>query len=192
MSNRDEELIFDFMAAAEETGKRLDALIKAIPGSLQKTLSDEYRRSPWLATLPAEVERLSAVVQRSDSAAERTESATAHMERRIKTVCFVACLAAIIMPLATWGLAYWQTGKLRDEQAAIKAEVARLQTLAVALDVKTGGGMLIEKDDSGKRYVRLPVGAVVEQQGQYPDDRVDFVYVLRRGANDSRYFCLRV
>ena len=178
MSNRDEELIFDFMAAAEETGKRLDALIKMIPGSLQKTLSDEYRLSPWLATFPAEVERLNTVVQRSDSAAERTESATAHMERRIKAVCFVACLAAIIMPLATWGHAYWQTGKLRDEQAAIKAETARLQALAAALDEKTGGGMLIEKDDSGKRYVRLPVGAVVEPQGQYPDGRVGFVYAL--------------
>ncbi len=178
MSNRDEELIFDFMAAAEDTGKRLDTLIKAIPGSLQKTLSDEYRRSPWLATFPAEVERLSALVQRSDSAAERTELAAAHVERRIKTVCFLACLAAVIMPIVTWGHAYWQTGRLRDEQAVIKAESARLQKLAAALDEKTGGGMLIEKDDSGKRYVRLPVGAVVEQQGQYPDGRVGFVYAL--------------
>ncbi len=178
MDRRNEELIFDFMAAAEDTGKRLDALIKVIPGALQKTLAEEYRRSPWLVTLPAEVERLSAVVQCADAAADRTESATAHMERRIKTVCFVACLAAVIMPLAIWGHAYWQTGKLRDEQVAIKAEVARLQTLAVALDEKTGGGMLIEKDDSGKRYVRLPVGAVVEQQGQYPDGRVGFVYTL--------------
>ncbi len=178
MNGKDEEVLFDFMAAAEDTGKRLDALIKAIPGSLQKTLSAEYQRSPWLVTLPAEVERLSAVVQCSDSAAERTESATARMERRIKTVCFVACLAAIIMPFATWGHAYWQTGKLRDEQAVIEAETARLQTLAAALEEKTGGGMLIEKDDSGKRYVRLPVGAVVEQQGQYPDGRVGFVYTL--------------
>ncbi len=117
MDSKDGELAFDFMAAAEETGKRLDALIKAIPGSLQKTLSAEYQRSPWLATLPAEVERLSAVVQRSDFAAERTGPATAHVERRIKAVCFVACLAAIIMPLAAWGHAYWETGKLRDTPA---------------------------------------------------------------------------
>ncbi len=145
MDSKDEELLFDFMAAAEETGKRLDALIKAIPGSLQKTLSAEYQRSPWLMTLPAEVKRLSEVVQRTDSAAERTELAAAHVERRIKTVCTVACLAAIIMPLVTWGHAYWQTGKLRDEQAEIKAETARLQTLAVALDEKTGGGMQGER-----------------------------------------------
>ncbi len=46
MDSKDEELLFDFMAAAEDTGKRLDALIKMIPGLLQKSLSDEYRRSP--------------------------------------------------------------------------------------------------------------------------------------------------
>ncbi len=126
MDNRNEELIFDFMAAAEDTGKRLDALIKAIPGSLQKTLSDEYRRSPWLATLPAEVELLSAVVQRTDSAAERTESATAHMERRIKTVCFVACLAAIIMPIVTLGVAYWNLSDLRGQQVRLEQENAEL------------------------------------------------------------------
>jgi hypothetical protein len=178
MDNKDEELIFDFMAAAEDTGKRLDALIKTIPGTLQKTLSDEYQRSPWLATLPKDVECLNTIVQRADSAAERTESATAHMERRIKTVCFVACLAAVIMPLATWGLAYWQTSKLRGEQAVIKVETERLQGLAVALDAETGGGVLIEKDDSGKRYVRLPLAAEVEQQGHYPDGRFGFVYTL--------------
>ncbi len=126
MNNRDEELIFDFMAAAEDTGKRLDALIKMIPGSLQKTLSDEYRRSPWLATLPAEVERLSAVVQRTDSAAERTESATAHVEHRIKTVCFVACLAAIIMPLVALGIAYWSLSDLRNQQIQLEQENAAL------------------------------------------------------------------
>ena len=114
------------MAAAEDTGKRLDALIKMIPGSLQKTLSDEYRLSPWLATFPAEVERLNTVVQRSDSAAERTESATAHVERRIKTVCFVACLAAIIMPLVALGIAYWNLSDLRGQQVRLEQENAEL------------------------------------------------------------------
>ncbi len=133
MDNRNEELIFDFMAAAEDTGKRLDALIKAIPGSLQKTLSDEYQRSPWLVTLPAEVERLNTVVQRSDSAAERTESATAHVERRIKAVCFVACLAAIIMPLVTLGVAYWNLSDLRGQQVRLEEENAVLAaTVATA------------------------------------------------------------
>jgi hypothetical protein len=178
MNNKDEELIFDFMAAAEDTGKRLNILIKTIPGSLQKTLSDEYQRSPWLATLPAEVERLSAVVKSSEAAAERTESAAAHVVGKIKTVCFVSCLAAVIMPLATWGLAYWQTGKLRDEQAAIKAKTDRLQGLASALKDETGGGVVIWNLGNGKHGVALPMGAESDWNGRYKDGRYGFTYTL--------------
>ncbi len=173
MSNRDEELIFDFMAAAEETGKRLDALIKMIPGSLQKTLSDEYRRSPWLATFPAEVERLNAVVQRSDSAAERTESATAHMELRIKTVCFAACLAAIIMPLVTLGVAYWTLSDLRGQQIQLeqeneeitrqKSEIAELSRTAEMLRNETGGLGVVDNGD-GSWDVVFPVSAEFERR----------------------------
>ena len=191
MSNRDEELIFDFMAAAEETGKRLDALIKMIPGLLQKTLSDEYRRSPWLATFPAEVERLNTVVQRSDSAAERTESATAHVERRIKTVCFIACLAAIIMPLAALGIAYWSLSDLRNQQVQLeqgnaalmagietatqmqktlaetiarqKNEIQMLSSMAEVLKNETGGLDVVDNGD-GSWDVVFPASAEFERR----------------------------
>ncbi len=191
MNNKDEDLIFDFMAAAEDTGKRLDALIKAIPGSLQETLSAEYQRSPWLTTIPAAVERLSAVVQRSNSAAERTESATAHVERRIKTVCFVACLAAIIMPIVTLGVAYWNLSDLRGQQVRLeqenaelmagietatqtqktlaetvarqKNEIQMLSRMAEVLKSETGGLDVVDNGD-GSWEIVFPVSAKLERR----------------------------
>jgi hypothetical protein len=175
---KDEEFIFDFMAAAEDTGKRLDALIKAIPGELRNTLAAEYQRSPWLATLPTEVERLSVVVKSSEAAAGRTELAATQIVGKIKSVCRVACLAAIVMPLVTWGLVYWQTGKLRDEQAAIKAETDRLHGLAAALKDETGGGVVIWNLGNGKYGVALPTGAESDWNGRYKDGRYGFTYTL--------------
>jgi len=191
MDNKDEEMIFDFMAAAEDTGKRLDALIKVIPGSLQKTLSAEYQRSPWLATLPAEVERLSAVVKRADSAAERTESATEHVERRIKTVCLVSSLAAIIIPLVTLGVAYWSLSDLRRQQTQLeqenadlavavataaqeekrlaeeitwqKSEIRKLSSTAETLRNETGGLDVVDNGD-GLWEIILPADAVFERR----------------------------
>jgi hypothetical protein len=171
-----EELIFDFMAAAEDTGKRLDALIKALPDELRKTLAAEYQRSPWLVTIPGEVERLSAVVKSSETAAGRTESAAAQMVSKIKTVCRVACLAAVIMPLATWGLAYWQTENLRDEQAVIQAETKRLQTYAAELTDKTGGGVGVWKMENGEYIVALPKDIEPSWSGKNDDGLYLFRY----------------
>jgi hypothetical protein len=42
------------------------------------------------------------------------------MERRIKTVCFVACLTAIIMPIVTLGVAYWNLTDLRGQQVQLE------------------------------------------------------------------------
>ena len=58
-----EEQVFDFLAAAEDTGKQLDALIKAIPGEVRNTLAAEYRQSPWLATLPTTADRVTAAAE---------------------------------------------------------------------------------------------------------------------------------
>lgn len=152
--NMDEHL-FDFLAAAEDTGRQLDDLVKAIPGEIRGTLSAEYQKSPWVTALPATAERVTA-------AAERAESAARVLTKKTVFAGFVVCLAAVVVPLLTWGYAYWQTSKLREEQAAL-------------MD-KTGGGVLVEKDDSGKRYVRLPFGAEIDQKGFYEDGRFGFVY----------------
>lgn len=43
-----DEQVFDYMAAAEETGRQLDSLVKQIPGHIKSTLAtalaDEWRK----------------------------------------------------------------------------------------------------------------------------------------------------
>lgn len=168
--NTDDQ-IFDFLAAAEDTGKQLDDLIKAIPGEVRQTLSTEYQKSPWVSALPEVADRVTA-------AAERAETAAGILIKKVVIAGAVVCLGAIVLPLLTWGYAYWQTSKLRDEQALISRETKQLQALAETLLDETGGGILIEKDDSGKRYVRLPFGIEVDQKGFYKDGRFGFVYSL--------------
>jgi hypothetical protein len=206
MDNRDEELIFDFMAAAEDTGKRLDTLIKMIPGSLQKTLSAEYQRSPWLTAIPAEVERLSDVVKRSESAVERTESVATQTVSKVKSVCRVACLVAIIMPLATLGVAVWtfsdmrgqqvlleqenaklataittaaQTEKrLTEESARQKSEIEKLSDTADRLKQETGGLDVVDNGDGAWENI-LPSGASLERRtGRNFDGRLVVSYVI--------------
>ena len=166
--NNDEQ-VFDYLAAAEDTGKQLDELIKAIPGEVRDALAIEYRKSPWLATLPTTADKVTA-------AAERAESAAAILIKKATLAGLIVCLAAIILPLLTWGYAYWQTSKLRNEQAAIQAETAFLQELATALKDETGGGVILDKDGNGKWYVALPLGVEVDQQGYYRNGRFGFVY----------------
>ncbi len=42
-----EEWIFDFMAAAEDMGKRLGEMAKRLPGAVRADLAAECRQSPW-------------------------------------------------------------------------------------------------------------------------------------------------
>jgi uncharacterized coiled-coil protein SlyX len=206
MGSKNEELIFDFMAAAEDTGKRLDALIITIPGSLQKILSAEYQRSPWLTAIPAEVERLSTVVQRADSAAERTESVATQTVSKIKTVCRVACLSAIIMPLVTLGIVVWILSDLRGQQVQLeqrnaelanaiataaqtatrlaeeitrqRGEIEKLSATADLLKHETGGLDVVDNGD-GAWEIILPPGASLERRaGRNFDGRLVVSYVI--------------
>lgn len=87
--NTDEQ-IFDFLAAAEDTGKQLDDLIKSIPGEVRETLADEYQKSPWLTALPATADRVTA-------AAERAESAANVLSKKAIFAGVAVCLAAVDM-----------------------------------------------------------------------------------------------
>ncbi len=160
---------FDFMAAAEDTGRRLDEMAKRLPGEIRADLVAEYRQSPWQKSIPATADRLTA-------AAERAEAATGVFERKIKIAGSVACLAAVIVPLATWGYAYWQTAKLRGEYEAITAKTAELQGLAAALEDKTGGGGSIWKKENGEYFVALPTGVEATRSVTYTDGRHGFAY----------------
>jgi len=45
---QNDEYVFDYMAAAEETGRQLDSLLKQVPGHIKSTLAiafaDEWRK----------------------------------------------------------------------------------------------------------------------------------------------------
>ena len=92
-----DEQVFDFLAAAEDTGKQLDGLIRAIPGEVRAILAAEYGKSPWLAELPK-------VAGSVTAAAERAEAAAGILTRKVKVAGLLVCLAAVVVPLSTWGM----------------------------------------------------------------------------------------
>lgn len=154
MSN--DEQVFDFLAAAEDTGKQLDALVKAIPGEVRGTLAAEYKKSPWLATLPATADRVTA-------AAERAESAAAVLAKKAAFAGLMVCIAAVAVPVSTWGYAYWQTSKLREEQDAIRAEAKRHESAIALMKGETGGGARLQRNDDGSFTFFLPPGLVFNE-----------------------------
>lgn len=164
-----EEQVFDFMAAAEDTGRRLDALIKAIPNEIRKTLVAEYRKSPWLATLPTAADRMIA-------AAERSESASALLTRKTRIAGLLVGVAIVILPLSTWALAYWQTAKLREESAALQAEMEGLETAVSDLRNKTGGGIEVVSYKGGTFGVVLPDGMKFQHEARTKNNRNVLVY----------------
>ncbi len=95
---------------------------------------------------------------------------------RIRFPGSAACPAAVIVPLATWGFAYWQTAKLRTEHEAIKAKTEELRGLAAALEDKTGGGVSVWKKENGQYFVALPSGVESAQTGTYGDGSHGFTY----------------
>ncbi len=164
-----EEQIFDFMAAAEDTGKQLNEMARRLPDEIRAALAAEYRQSPWQSSIPATADRLTA-------AAECAESAAGTLSRKAKIAGSVACFAAVIVPLATWGFAYWQTSTLRAEHEAIKAKTEELRGLAAALENKTGGGISFWKHENGEYFVALPSGVSSTRPVTYKDGTHGFAY----------------
>ena len=52
-----EEPIYDFMAAAEDTSRQLDAMVKRLPGDIAAILQQQWQQSPWRTELPAAATR---------------------------------------------------------------------------------------------------------------------------------------
>lgn len=148
-----DEQVFDFLAAAEDTGKQLDGLIEAIPGEVRAALAAEYRQSPWLAELPKAADSVTA-------AAERAEAAAATLTRKAKAAGALVCLAAVIVPLSTWGYAYRQTASLRREREALRKEAGELREAIGVMRGETGGGARLARNDGGEYVFTLPPGLV--------------------------------
>ena len=166
---QNEDQVFDFMAAAEETGKQIDEMAKRLPGELRTALTEEWRKSPWLAELPQ-------IADQVTEAAERAETATAALRRSLKICTFAVAVACMLIPLATWVVATWQVGELERRAATLRAEIEALTPTADALKTETGGGVELVRYDDGTRGVILPPGATIQRTGQTRDGRQAVVY----------------
>jgi hypothetical protein len=99
MDGKDEELIFDFLAAAEDTGKRLDLLVRQVPGHIKAAvataLADEWRK----VTVFRDVSE--ATGKFNDAIGEVRES-VALLRRTIRTAIAVGVAVAVAIPVVTW------------------------------------------------------------------------------------------
>jgi hypothetical protein len=170
---QNEEQVFDFMAAAEETGKQLDEMIKRIPGDMKAVLAEEWRKSSWLAELPKAANGVA-------TAAERTEAAAIVLTRKATRAGFAVCLGAVVIPLLIWGYAYLQTGKLRVERENLTVETSRLEGMIALMKGETGGGATFYKGSDGNWIFALPDGVEFDKIGKDFQGRSAASYVPLR------------
>jgi hypothetical protein len=195
---QNEEQIFDFMAAAEDTGKQLDKMAKRLPGEMKAVLAEEWRRSPWLAELPKAAEK-------TMEATKQTEAATRFLARTVKYAGLIVCLAAFVIPSATWVLAHWNLSDLREEQSRLeqsnieleeavrtaaqteramadeitrrKNEIAELSCTVKLLRDETGG-IEVVNNGNGSWEVMLPANITPGRPWRNRDGRFVVPYVV--------------
>ena len=116
-----EEQIFDFMAAAEDTGKQLNEMARRLPGELRAVLSEDWRRSPWFTELPK-------VIDTAREATKQTERAAQSLARTVKKAGGIVAVASAVIPLAMLGIAYWNLSDLREQQIRLEQQNAALES----------------------------------------------------------------
>ncbi len=179
-----EEQIFDFMAAAEDTGKQLNEMARRLPGELRAVLSDDWRRSPWFTELPK-------VIDGAREATKQTEAAAQSLARTVKKAGSIVATAAAVIPLAILGIAYWNLSDVREQQVRLerrnteleasiqtgtqmrealaeeitrqKNEIQKLSATAEALRDETGGLDVVDNSD-GSWEVIFPAHAQFTRQ----------------------------
>ena len=153
-----EEQAFDFMAAAEETGRQLDEMVKRIPKELKALLAEEWCKSPWLAELPKAAEK-------ADVATNKLEEAIVFLARTVRNAGLIVCLASVIIPLVTWGIAYWNVIDIRQEVATFESEVQTLGEAVTLLRNESGDGVILQNYGGEERGVVIPEGYVYTHVG---------------------------
>lgn len=166
---QNEEQIFDFMAAAEETGKQLDEMAKRLPGEIKAVLAEEWRKSPWVFELPK-------VAEQAGEATKQTEAATRFLVRTVKIASLIACLASVVIPLAIWGVTYWNVSALRRERERLESERESLSATVLRLKSETGDGIALQKYGDGGRGVILPAEYTFSHVGKDDVGREVLVY----------------
>ncbi len=182
-----EEQVFDFMAAAEDTGKLLNEMARRLPGELRAVLSDDWRRSPWFTELPT-------VIDKAREATKQTEEATRSLARTVKRAGSIVAIASAVIPLVILGIAYWNLSDLREQQVRLeqinieletsikigtqtakalteevtrqKSEIQKLSATAKVLRDETGGLDVVDNND-GTWDVVFPANALFEGRPQW-------------------------
>ena len=108
-----EEQVFDFMAAAEDTGKLLNEMARRLPGDLNAVLSDDWRRSPWFTELPK-------VIDTAREATKQAEEAAQSLTRTVNKAGGIVTIASAIIPLTMLGIAYWNLSDLREQRGRLE------------------------------------------------------------------------
>ena len=190
-----DEHIFDYMAAAEETGKQLDEMLRRIPGEMKAVLVEEWRKSAWLAELPKAAENATAATEKTQAVVQEAETATRFLTRTVKRAGFVVCLASVVIPLLTWGVAYWNLSELRrerdnlesatqhltQERDTLRDSYANLGSLIEELKPQTDGGAELLVKADGVSVFRLPLGATFLRNGVTGDGREAIEYRKKWG-----------
>jgi len=96
--NNDEH-VFDYMAAAEETGRQLDSLIKQVPSHIKSTLStafaDEWRKVTAFKELAEATGKL------NDAIGDVRES-VAQLRQTVWAVAIVELVVGVAIPVVAW------------------------------------------------------------------------------------------
>lgn len=142
---QDEEQVFDFMAAAEETGKQLDEMAKRLPGEMKTVLAEEWRKSSWLS-------ELSKAAEQAGEATKQVEAASRFLARTVNIAGLIVCFSSLIIPLAAWGVAHWNLAEKRRERLILEREKDELAAAAekITQAAKTTAEELVRKQDELK------------------------------------------
>lgn len=97
----DEEQIFDYMAAAEETGRQLDSLVRQAPGTIKSTLAtafaDEWRKVTVF-------DDLSEATGRLNDAIDKAGDLVKLLRQTIWAAIAVGAVIAIAIPVFAWAI----------------------------------------------------------------------------------------
>lgn len=139
-----EEKTFDLIAMAEETEKHLIAMCGSLPDSVcatvEKVLGQSPRVEAWRETMT------------------RTTEAAATLELRVTRVYGIALVLALLVPVTSLAIIYWETRTLRAENAALTERVQSLKAMAAELTKGNPEGFELIAYREGALGVLIPKG----------------------------------
>ena len=167
-----EEQIYDFMAAAEETGKQIDAMAKQLPKDMAAMLQQQWQQSPWRSELPA-------VAESTIEAAKSAEEAADTLWKTARMTFWMAGIASVAIPIVMCIVAYLNLANARRDEDAAKKRVQALEGRESSLRYATGGGAEFYQQD-GVQYFVPPPEALNCEQWLLQDGRIGIKYTFAK------------